>query len=272
MSEFAKVHVLHCGRVHVDRSLPFREGYLFPALNASGWFRSRSKRMWMPVSCYLIEHPQGLVLIDTGLHEEVRNNARAHMGRLNFSMYDVDLPPGQSIREQLAARGLQDSDLSYVVLTHLHADHVSGLKHVSGAQKIITSHVEWEGAQHALGYVPAMWQGVALDTFAFQKIPFGPKEWGVDLFGDGLLYLVFTPGHTSGQISVLVRTSEGYVLLASDVGYAQKSFEQTILPGITVDDGDAIESLLWVKDFSNRSDCIATLANHDPDVVPHMIG
>jgi glyoxylase-like metal-dependent hydrolase (beta-lactamase superfamily II) len=271
MSEFAKVHILHCGRVNVDPALPFREGRLMPAINASGWFRPRSNRVWLPVSAYLIEHPRGLVLIDTGLHEEVRSHPLSHMGLLNYSIYGVHLPEGQSIREQLAARGLTDRDLSYVVLTHLHADHVSGLKHVQHAQKIITSEVEWQ-ARDTMGYVKSMWSGVPVEPFSLDEIPYGPKGLGKDLFGDGLIHLVFTPGHTRGQIAVLVRTADGYVLLASDVGYATRSFEQTILPGFTDDNEEAVESLLWVKEFSQRHDCIETVANHDPDVVPHTIG
>jgi hypothetical protein len=69
-------------------------------------------------------------------------------------------------------------------------------------------------------------------------------------------------------MSVLVRVKAGWVLLVSDVGYAEKSWKEQILPGNTVDDDLAYQSLQWVKEFSEREDCVAAIANHDPSVKP----
>lgn len=71
-------------------------------------------------------------------------------------------------------------------------------------------------------------EGVNLQTFALEDFPYGPFKLGLDLFHDGSLYLVHTPGHSKGHISFLVLTGEGWVLLASDTGYAEKSWKQHI--------------------------------------------
>jgi N-acyl homoserine lactone hydrolase len=269
MENFVKVHVMHCGDVNMDRAIPYREKSWHP-MPHSGLFRSKSKRVTVPVSAYLIEHPKGHVLVDTGWHEAVRSDLRGHFGFINWLAFRATLPEGAAIHEQLAARGIHPRDLEYVVLSHLHADHVSGLPHVQEAKKIITSKLEWEAAHREFlsGYRKNMWSGIPIDPFELEPIPFGPYGMGRDLFGDGLLTLVFTPGHTRGLVSVLAKTEGGYVLLASDVGYSTRSWEEFVLPGVLVNEEQGIASLRWVQEFSKREDCIAVIAYHDPNVVP----
>jgi glyoxylase-like metal-dependent hydrolase (beta-lactamase superfamily II) len=266
----ATVHVLHAGEVNIDRSLAFRERTLHP-MPYTGWLRPKSKRVWLPVSAYLVEHPGGTVLVDTGWHADVRTNQRRHLGLLASTMYRGRLPPGRAVHEQLAGMGIEPADLASVVLSHLHTDHVSGLKHVRDARRILVSEPEWE-ARTEFAYIPSMWEGVDVEPFAFEEIPFGPFGEGLDLFGDGCVYLVSTPGHSRGHVSVLVRTTSGWVLLAGDVGYATRSWEEHLLPGVTTSDDDIAASLRWVREFAARDDCVAALANHDPDVTPVTIG
>jgi N-acyl homoserine lactone hydrolase len=266
-SAICKLQVLHCGDVNMDRALPYREKTWHP-MPHSGLFRSKSKRVTTPVSAYLIEHPQGRVLIDTGWHEDMRTNPGRHIGFPNSLAFRGTLPAGDAIHEQLAARGLKACELDYVILTHLHADHVSGLPHVREAKKILTTQAEWIAGNKEFGYNKKMWQGIHIDTFEPQPIPFGPYGTGLDLFGDGLIHLVFAPGHSRGQLAILVKVEAGYVLLATDVGYSTRSWEEMILPGVVVDEQQAIDSLQWVRDFSEREDCVAVLANHDPNVTP----
>jgi N-acyl homoserine lactone hydrolase len=264
------IHVWHTGSVYIDQALAFREKTLHPA-PYTGFLRPSSKKRWVLVSAYLIDHPKGKLLIDTGWHEEMRTNPRKHMGWLANAMFKGSLPPGQSVRERLAVLGLRDSDLDCVLLTHLHSDHVSGVKHVRRAKRILTSECEWEAAQRDFGYIRSMWQGVPIQTFSLETIPFGPYNKGVDLFRDGSVYLVHTPGHSKGQFSVMAQTRKGWVLLVSDVGYAERSWKDFILPGVTTDAEEAARSLRWVQEFSMRDDCRLVLANHDPDVMPQVI-
>ncbi|KTG13316.1 N-acyl homoserine lactonase family protein [Haloferax profundi] len=264
------VHVLHTGAVNIDRALAFREQSLHP-MPYTGWLRPKSKRMWAPVSAYLIDHPEGPVLVDAGWHSDVRTDQRGHLGFLSSTMYWGRLPAGQAVHEQLASLGVRPEDLEYVVMSHLHSDHASGLEHVRDAKHIVVSTPEWD-ARTDFGYIPSMWDGIDVTPFDLAEIPFGPFKQGLDLFGDGLVYLVFTPGHSAGHVSVLTKTGAGWVLLAGDVGYAAKSWEDGILPGVTTDDRDMHASLTWVKDFAARDDCVAAFANHDPDVTPTTIG
>ncbi|MDG5472482.1 N-acyl homoserine lactonase family protein [Jeotgalibacillus sp. ET6] len=265
-----KVHILHTGRVRIDQALAYKEKSIHPA-PYTGWFRGNEKKMWVPVSSYLIEHPTGYILIDTGWHEQIRENQKKHLGRFSNSMYTGDLPNGQSVLEQLRSKGIQSHDISLVLLTHLHSDHVSGLQNFKDAKRILTSDIEWKAANRKMGYIKSMWEGIPIETFIPSAIPHGPFKLGLDLFGDGSIYLVHTPGHSAGMFSVMVKMKEDWLLLASDVGYSKKSWQKMILPGVTVNKSDAEKSLQWVRDFSKRKDCILTAANHDPLIRPQTI-
>lgn len=158
---------------------------------------------------------------------------------------------------------MEKDEIDIVLLSHLHSDHVSGVAHVQDAKKILTSELEWKAAHKRAGYIKSMWKGVKIDTFSLKPIPFGPYQLGLDLFNDGSIYLVHTPGHSDGMFSVLIKTEKGWLLLASDVGYSEKSWKEMVLPGVTVNQKAARLSLEWIKSFSEREDCIQVLANHD---------
>ncbi len=115
-----------------------------------------------------------------------------------------------------------------------------------------------------------MWEGIPLTPFLLTEIPFGPYKLGLDLFGDGLVYLVYTPGHSRGLISILAKVELGWQLLASDVGYAEMSWKQSILPGFLVDREEAIKSSQWVKEFAQRDDCVAVLCNMTLQLIPRL--
>lgn len=110
------------------------------------------------------------------------------------------------------------------------------------------------------------------DVWLYEKTNLSPLGRSFDLFGDGSILQIYTPGHTPGLSSTLVRGSNcKYVLLAADVGYATRSWEEMLIPGISVDRAQAIQSLSWVKEMSENKDCLEVIANHDPKTKQHSI-
>lgn len=268
-----KIHILHTGQVRVDEALPF--GGAMKTINPiayTGIGRAKKHQMWLPVSAYLIEHEKRLVLIDTGWHTAMRKNQRKHLGTLHYKINKGSLPEGQAIHEQLATLGYQASDIDYLVLSHLHSDHADGLQHVKDAKRILVSEEEWYAANHdKLRYMPFMWEGVDMETFHFEATGIGPKGRSFDLFDDGSIVFVHTPGHAVGLSATILSNDTQFVLLASDVGYATKSWEQMILPGVMVNKMDVTQSLKWVQQQAAKPNCMEAIANHDVDIVPHMI-
>ena len=90
--------------------------------------------------------------------------------------------------------------------------------------------------------------------------------------GDGSIELINIPGHADGLFAVKVKNAEGrFVLLFSDGGYARKSWEQMITSGIAADKEQQKKSLAWIREQRLDENCVESLANHDPDIRPHVI-
>lgn len=272
MNNKIKVHVLHTGKVIVDEALPF--GYKNnPPLAWTGMFRAKKHQVKLPVSVYLIEHPKGLVLIDTGWHTDNRKHQIKNL-LFQYPVNKAELPEGEAVHEQLIKLGYKSSDIDYILMSHMHCDHADGLRLVKDAKKILLSEQEHESiTRDKLHYLSHEWKGIKLETFKFSESEIGPKKKSFDLFGDGTIIMVWVPGHSKGLASTIIRNknSDRYVLLASDVGYAAKSWQEDILPGVLIDKNDAQQSLNWIKMMANNSNCIEAIANHDVNVKPHVI-
>jgi glyoxylase-like metal-dependent hydrolase (beta-lactamase superfamily II) len=258
MSIVTKVHIMHCGKVKVDRRLAYKSTELADVPPVGE--RPEADQLLLPVSCYLIEHPEGNIVIDAGWSEDVRTDPERELGPYAYKYCHPDLPPGESIRERLKARNIAPEQIRYVLISHLDVDHISGIRLLEGAGSFIVSEPEWNGAKV---HQKARCGGIPFEPVPLGPIPFGPLHLGKDLYDDGSIYLVLTPGHTDGLISVLARVEGGWVLLVSDAAYSEASWEELILPGYTSDDGLALRSLQWIREFSRRDDCLAVIANHD---------
>ena len=274
MEQNIKIHVLQTGNVKVDKALPFYEKSLNP-LAFTGIFRPKEHKIWLPVSVYLIEHPEGLILFDTGWSKSVRTVMKEKKNRLFGEISESDLPAGKAVDEQLLSLGYTSKDLDYIILSHLDGDHAGGLQLVKDAKNILVSREELEaskGWSKAIRYESKLWEGTKLKAFDFANSGIGPMKRSFDLFNDGSLVLIWTPGHSKGLISLMVKNlNDDYVLLVADTGYAKKSWENLIIPGISINKAQALKSLEWVKEMANQPNCIAAFANHDPDVKPHTI-
>jgi glyoxylase-like metal-dependent hydrolase (beta-lactamase superfamily II) len=269
-----KVHVLHCGQVQVDIATPFKQKTLNPFAYA-GIFRGKKHQVIVPVSAYLIEHPKGLILIDAGWHPTAREGKETFIKQNGRAIYKASkpiLPEGQAINEQLRSLGYTPEDIDYVLITHLDLDHVGGLELVKNAKNIWVSSEEWKAAHKpSLRYNSKLWENTKIEPFNFQENGIGPEKRSLDLFGDGSVQFISTPGHTVGLTSVLVQNNSKQLLICADVGYAHKSWEEMILPGYTTSKKQAFASLKWVREISEAPNCLGIFATHDPEVKPQVV-
>ena len=275
MSKTIKIHLMHCGRVQVDIALPFRQTTgIIPRINpiwaAIGLFRSRKHQVVLPVSSLLIEHPKGLVLLDAGWHTDMRIDQVKHLGKFHYKINKGSLPEGEAVTEQLARLGVKPKDLDYVAFSHLHSDHVSGVKLLTDAKNIMTSEEEW-AARNSRAYVPGMYDGVNVKPFKFAPSNYGPQKRSYDLFGDDSIVFVHYGGHTAGLFGTLVQNNDKFFIYAGDCGYAKKSWEQMILPGICLNEDQLRKALEWERMMSRRPNCVDIIACHDAEAKPHVI-
>lgn len=199
-----RIHVLHCGKIGVAPNLPASAQWRWPA-KADAWRLKNDARIWLPVSAYLVEHPKGLFLVDAGLPRTVSPTgiedraAQLRMfGRGWYTLVHSVVEPGQSIGEQLAARGIRPQDLDYVLFSHLDPDHIAGISEVRGAKRLLVAEEEyfWSCRVNLRYTSRRLWMDEPPERFWYRVNHIGPESRSYDLFGDDSVHLVHVAGHT----------------------------------------------------------------------------
>lgn len=277
-----KIHVLHCGMVHTTKYLPFGNGDA-PLFKVAGFGVPQKDWCWMPVSSYYIEHPKGKILVDTGWHRRMSPDGvldkRAQIKDLGYMLYRLNqgyTPKWETVDEQLTALGIQTSSLDYVLLTHLDCDHACGVEQVKDAKHILVAEEEIESdlkfsPVNKIRFKKHWWENVELTRFPWSGSE-GPFRKSYDLFDDGSVKLINIPGHTAGLFAVKITGNDGkFVLITSDGAYSSRSWIEMILPGIAENRKQQELSLEWIKEQASDKNCVECLANHDPQIKPHII-
>jgi glyoxylase-like metal-dependent hydrolase (beta-lactamase superfamily II) len=191
----------------------------------------------LPVHAFLVEHPDGLLLFDTG--QTARAAGPGYLPRwhpfLRLSRFELD--PGDEVAAQLRRLGIAPGDIRWVVLSHLHTDHVGGLDDFRNGE-VLVSRAEWESGSglggRLRGYLPQYWpRGLEPRLLDLDDDGFGPFPGSYDVAGDGSLLVVATPGHTPGHASLLVRRAQGGVLLAGDLAHTAADLDR-VSPSIAL--------------------------------------
>lgn len=257
------IHIIKTGFITVDKVTTTQTKSWNP-LTRLGFISSKRNQRTYPVACFLIEHPKGLILVDTGWHKTVRTDECKELG-LQRLIHRATLPEGESIDEQLSKRGILPKDLDYVLLTHLHSDHVSGLRQVKDAKFIFASREEiLESNKRIIRYVQKLWEDVDLNCFEFDDTGIGPSGKSYDLFGDGSIELIHAPGHSAGLFMVKIKNENGeFVLLTSDAALVDDSFQNVIVPTHVMNKDELLEALIWINKESTDAHCKHILTSHD---------
>lgn len=264
-----KLHVFHTGKVKVDQAIPLHEKN---PLAVTGLFRGKDKKRILPVSCYLIEHPRGNILIDTGWDTRFSYERPKEWFGLVDKISGPTIGEKDGIDSKLAALGLKDSDIDAVYFSHMDFDHTSGMRLVKNAKAFYASREEIADSKKSKFRYIDTWSGIAeIRPFEYQETGIGPVGRSYDVFADGSVILVSIPGHSHGIFAVKISVEDKYVILANDGAYVQESFEEKTIPGFTVDKDLAVRSLEWLCMCREDENCIEVLANHDPGVKEHVV-
>jgi glyoxylase-like metal-dependent hydrolase (beta-lactamase superfamily II) len=251
-----KIHALSTGSIRVKHS------FLFPSpgrrrqldLFTPGPFSGP-----LPIHCWAIEHEGALRLVDTGETADARNVpfARPEVTR------DDELPAA------MAAAGLNVDDVSEVVITHAHGDHIDGLVHVRG--RVLINEKELEFLHTPMPRVmrrllrQPLPPGFDPEPFVLDGGPFGSFLRSRPLSGDGRIVAVDTPGHTPGHISVIcVDDADRHVMLAGDVTDTLEQLHARRSDAVAPDTKVHVATLETVLDHCAQHRTVY-LPSHDPE-------
>jgi glyoxylase-like metal-dependent hydrolase (beta-lactamase superfamily II) len=204
------------------------------------WWILTSRR-WLtgrPINVYVIEHSDGIVLFDTGQDRASVTDPGyfpdGSTGLIYRRLARFHVSDDETLTAGLARLGYRPADVSTAVISHLHQDHIGGVREIPNAELLVSAE-EWQSLHRPMAEprgllrdhinVPGLrWSPVELT--ALEDPSLAPFTTGRDLFGDGSLVLLPTPGHTRGSMSMLVRRPEAVpLLLAGDLTYDVHAFE-----------------------------------------------
>ena len=261
-----KVHAIRTGSVRIKISQMAGRGRGLARLGHVLVDREWSD--WVPIYAWLIEHGEGLILVDTG--ETARVHQRGYHPRWHpffRRASQFQLTPDDEIGPQLRMIGVRPRDIRQIVITHLHTDHAGGAAHLVG-QKTWVHPIEWRRAQgfggQVQGYLPHRWpQWWAPEPLRFESVAFGPFGEGMSLTKRGDVFVVPTPGHTPGHVSVIVRGSPS-IFIAGDTSYTQDLLVQGVVDGVSPDEGVARRTNQRILALA-REQPLVYLPSHDPE-------
>jgi len=211
----------------------------------------------VPVPTYLIDHPKGQVLFDSGLHEDVQFDP---LGRLGFltKVFKADFGPGEELRARLELLDVDVLKIRYLINSHLHFDHAGGNEQVRNAQ-LLLQRPEWIAAHEPDQMAANGYQLHDYDHGHDLKLVDGDH----DVFGDGSVVCIPTYGHTPGHQSLKVQLDGGDVLLTGDACYLKQTLEELRLPKVVSDREEMLRSLEKIRYLQRAGARI--FYGHDPD-------
>ena len=217
---------------------------------------------------HVIRHPEkGVFLIDTGVEKALRDapDKAALRGIISSGMHLERMKFHEPLGDWAAAEPRPPAG---VFLTHAHLDHLGGLPDLPAETPIYAGPGELQ-ARGLLNLVVqpnsdrALAGKPAVQEWAFERDPSGRFEGVVDIFGDGLVWALWVPGHSVGSTAYLVRTPKGPVLLAGDASHTRWGWEHDVEPGnFSSDVPRSLESLKRLRALAKEHPAIEVRLGH----------
>lgn len=229
----------------------------------------------LPILTWVVEHPEGLLVIDTG-ERAAASDIATYMASdpANRWFFERNLPmfvtPAEELAAQMRGLGLAPEDVRTVVMTHLHGDHAGGLGFFPNATFLV-SRAEYEGQRRQpYGAVASLWPAGWAPTLVEHDGPaVGPFAASQPLTRAGDLHIVPTPGHSYGHQSVLLNDGERSYMFAGDLAFSEAQLLAQGLQGIAYDLDAARDTLARTLRYARETPTVF-LPTHDPQSLEHL--
>lgn len=224
----------------------------------------QNKKVYVPVLSHLVRHPQkGDILIDTGMDESFSKSGHGNFGCLAKFFSFAKQKPETDIGNQLKN---VNARLTAVYFTHAHLDHTSGvpalpknIPYFAGKGTVHDSFADIFGV--CTNHLDGIESILEID---FSKAAIVESLGRViDVWGDGSLWAIHTPGHSAGHISFLVNSSNGSYLITGDASHTEYGFKNKIPPGKNANAQESEITLNKLIQFVNRHPDVKVIFGHD---------
>jgi N-acyl homoserine lactone hydrolase len=258
-----KVHAIQTGSVRIKTAQAEGRGHGLSRRLAI--FTDSHWTDWLPTYAWVIEHRDGVIVVDTGQGAHLLESGKSFHPYVRWEVA-FRIERDQEIGPQLRTLGIGPRDVKRVVLTHLHMDHDGGLTHFPKSEILVARgelHAARGWAGRMRGYLPNRWPSwfdpVPLDLMTE---PFGPFAASKRLTASGDVVAVATPGHTAGQLSVLVEDGDTMLFLAGDTSYDERLMLAGKVDGVSANENVSIAKLKAIGRFA-KTRPIVYLPTHD---------
>ena len=214
-------------------------------------------------NCYLIQHARGWMMFDSGINDNVATMPKGFQRGKEAPRYILRKP----LRVQLEEIGVDAKTITHVAFSHTHGDHVGNGNLFSNA----TLHIQQ--AEYAIAFGPEAVSKWNFETTSYDKLRANPivqLNSDHDVFGDGTVMLLATPGHTPGHQSLFVRLPKrGAVILSGDMVHLQDNWTHRRVPAFNFNREQSLQSMekvaallkatgaqLWINHDKAQSDTI----------------
>ena len=210
----------------------------------------------LPVPAYLLDHPKGLAIYDTGLPQWTGTDPESAIGADMLKAFEPIVGEGDDLAARIEQAGFDPAKVDVLVNSHLHFDHCGGNHMVPNAE-LLVQREEWDvacdrGSTENTGFRKALFD-LGHRT---RKI-----DGEYDIFGDGSAVLIPTPGHTVAHQSLRLRTENGEVALAADCCYFHSTLDDEKIPRGSYNADEHIRSLRKLRALRDRGTKI--VCGHD---------
>ena len=195
-------------------------------------------------TCWLIKHGSERLLWDTGVPETALNDPKGWSTLPKLIVYHLD----KSLTDQLAEINLKAGDIGRVAISHTHGDHIGNMALFPNSTVLMQrTEYSWihspNGPNDNVNQLMALARNLLGTPKNLQLV-----DGDTDVFGDGSVTLIFTPGHTPGHQSLLVHLkNSGFIMLSGDVVHLAENFEENIVPSLNNSKAESIASMQRVR-------------------------
>ncbi len=232
----------------------------------------------LPMLSWVIEHPEGLIVIDTG-ERAGANDLETYVACADPSSrsflsknFRINVQLEMELGPQIRKLGLEPNDVRWVIQTHLHFDHANGFAFTPKAE-ILISRAELEGQRAApVGAVSCLYpNNFKPRTLDYRQIQYGPFMQHHPLTKAGDVLIVPTPGHSYGHQSVVLLDNNQSYLFTGDVVFDEHQLQAREIAGIVNDVQKSRASLETVREYVLQNQTIF-LPSHDPESLSRLAG